>query len=31
MKQCTHENNQTIEIKGSDESIVICRECGCEI
>lgn len=31
MEQCIHENNETIEIKGTDESIVICHDCGCEI
>ncbi|HDR7870827.1 TPA: hypothetical protein QCY24_004565 [Bacillus wiedmannii] len=25
---CTHGDNQTIEIKGTDESITVCHECG---
>ncbi|WIY58983.1 hypothetical protein [Bacillus arachidis] len=28
---CQHEDNQTIEIKGTDESITICHDCGKEL
>ncbi|NKW97751.1 hypothetical protein [Bacillus toyonensis] len=28
---CTHGENQTIEIKGTDESITVCHECGEEL
>lgn len=29
---CTHEGaTETIEIRGTDETIVICHECGCEV
>ncbi|EEK72551.1 hypothetical protein bcere0007_29540 [Bacillus mycoides] len=28
---CTHGDNQTIEIKGTDESITVCHECGEEV
>lgn len=31
MKQCKHENNETIDVKGTDETIVICQDCGCEL
>ncbi|HGA1024619.1 TPA: hypothetical protein ACIQN7_005094 [Bacillus cereus] len=28
---CTHGDNQTVEIKGTDESITVCHECGEEL
>ncbi|TFW48663.1 hypothetical protein ES895_26980 [Bacillus sp. 007/AIA-02/001] len=28
---CTHVDNQTIEIEGTDESITVCHECGEEL
>ncbi|WP_205190612.1 hypothetical protein [Bacillus cereus] len=28
---CTHVDNQTIEIKGTDETITVCHECGEEL
>ena len=31
MKHCKHNNNETIEISGTDETISICHDCGYEI
>lgn len=31
MKDCNHEENETIDIPGTDETITICRDCGYEI
>lgn len=31
MNNCKHEENETIVIQGTDETIVICHLCGCEV